>query len=140
MKNTTIFFSIVFAFAILTFGSCKKDEPTPEPTKSELLTSGNWTGIRAESYEENILESTEIINEDVFEFNTNGSGSHYYQGSVDETFQWSFNVDKSTIYFDFGNSDIWAVNIDQLTSTKLTLSETYDIQGIEYKDIYYFGK
>ena len=140
MKKASLLFLIALLVSTIILDSCKKDEPTPEPTKSELLTNGNWTGIKAESYDDNILVSTEIITEDVFEFKTDGSGIHYYQGAVDELFQWSFNTDKTSMYIDYGNGDIWSLEIEALTQTQLTLSDTEEYNGVEYKDLIYLGR
>lgn len=134
-----VFFTTFILVCSVVFVSCKKETETP-PTKTELLTDGAWTGVKSEYYEDNILIDTELIPDDVFDFKSNGTMDYYYESDLEGVFNWSFNNNETVIIIDFGDGGLIQYDIETLSNSVFTFSETYIDDGVEARAVIYLGR
>ena len=119
---------------IFTFVGCQKDK---EKTLIELLI-GKWDKQSAYyEYYENGLKTGDLYdtfdpNEYVYEFLANGDGSFFENGTLKESFTWSFVENVATIEIP-GEQIEGEINIENDILT-IAGSETFSANGINYEN------
>ena len=102
----TILGIMVFIF------SCSDDDSDDEI--KELLTTGIWE--LSEESDQGLIGAH-------FQFNTDGSGTVYFEGSLFFEFQWILEDDNSTLILT-GSDNVNTFEIEELTTTALILIES----------------
>ena len=102
----TILGIMVFIF------SCSDDDSDDEI--KELLTTGIWE--LSEESDQGLIGAH-------FQFNTDGSGTVYFEGSLFFEFQWILEDDNSTLILT-GSDNVNTFEIEELTKTALILIES----------------
>ena len=102
----TILGIMVFIF------SCSDDDSDDEI--KELLTTGIWE--LSEESDQGLIGAH-------FQFNTDGSGTVYFEGSLFFEFQWILEDDNSTLVLT-GSDNVDTFEIEELTKTALILLES----------------
>jgi hypothetical protein len=138
----------ILAIALLSFSSCSKEkatpptqQPTPEPTKEELLAgSGQKTWHLTKYYYDGVEKTSEIkacqmddnyIYKKDGNYEVTGGASKCDAMEKDqlETATWWFNTEKTNINMKYtwnGQSMSYALKIDELTANSMKLSMTYE--------------
>jgi hypothetical protein len=118
---------------LVLFSGCKKDDPIPSKTKTELITTGTWKFEKAEAGGIGDISSYPQLAcyiDNVITFQTNNTGT-ISEGAVvcsnpaPANFAWSFQSNESLLHLDFtlfagGSPDFTIVS---LTETNLVLSQ-----------------
>ncbi|MDX5324901.1 MAG: hypothetical protein LPK80_01450 [Bacteroidota bacterium] len=126
MKKAVRILGLLIA-TMLIISSCKKDEPTPEPTLQEKI-KGKWIGVES-YYEEQVPgEPLHTESEDIswtnFDFRANGELVIDSAGFDPYTYQYALTSDgKFVWYYDPVNSEVHEISV--LTQNQLHL----DVRG-----------
>jgi hypothetical protein len=140
MKNFSFLSIALFAFCILFFTSCKKDDELS--TKDKFI--GKWTyeTIKSTEYENGtfVESETEAINGATIEFKANGTYDAIFadeDGDLEEdSGTWKLiDNDKKVIVGEQGSSFGDTLSIEELTDKKLRLlyEDEYTEDGITYR-------
>ena len=121
---------LVLVFMSLTLGltSCKKDEPEPQPTKSEIIVDGIWDYKKVDLFINGDLEDSVLFEdgEEQWDFKSNNTGISYQDGSLgslSSTFTWVFNSGETKLISDL-IGDVKTYDLDTLNDNKLVMFET----------------
>jgi hypothetical protein len=132
-KLLALFLVTVLAFSTV---SCNDDDDDDaEPSRTALLTGGQWTGTALYVGSQNITDL--LIDEDdpdnsfdvrkwTATFNSNGTYSTTYDGSASESGRWEFTNNEQSILFDKGTDDEETATINRLTSTELYIVQPWE--------------
>ncbi|WP_299708163.1 hypothetical protein [uncultured Pontibacter sp.] len=140
-KLLALFLVMVLAFSTV---SCDDDDDDAEPTRTALLTGGQWTGTALFLGTQDI--SDWLIDEDdpdnsfdvkkwKVTFNSNGTYSSTYDGSAAESGRWEFTNNEQSILFDKGTADEETARINQLTSSELYIVQAWETEDNQTVDI-----
>jgi hypothetical protein len=130
----------VIAIITVLFSACKKDEdntpkPTPQPTKTDILTGSDWVMKSVIVDGSDIFSLMDECEKDGFtKFKSNGvyiddEGALKCNSSDEQTSEgvWKFISNESQLLID--NLD--SMNIELLTTDSLKVSITYDDDGTD---------
>ena len=105
--------------------SCKKDEPEPQPTKSEIIVDGIWDYKKVDYFLNGDLEDSELFEdgEARLDFKSNNTGITYDDGSLDSTWTWEFNSGETKLILEFEGDYVETYDLDILNDNKLVMSD-----------------
>lgn len=139
--------TIVTAFGLMALPACKKDDVTPEPTKTQLITKANWKMAKVETKNPagtwvditSSIDACELDN--ILAFNSNLSyvinegatkcdisDPHIY-----ETGTWKFANNETQVSFtEAGSTTADLADIVKITTDALVFTKTYNDNGTVY--------
>ncbi len=136
----------LFSLMILIIGGCKKESTDPTPTTAtieQLLTAKTWKAEEIRSqlsnnttqyYKRGGSSNTANYDSDSLKFNTNNTGTYYFNGTATAT-TWNFtNAEKSkmTIVISYTPTPL-TINWEYINVAENTLKYTqYPSAGISY--------
>lgn len=108
MHKLRLLTQLAFLFLFVGLSSCDKDEDK-EPTRSELLTGGTWSGfaVYADNQDVTQLFKEELeydITKNTLKFNSDGTYADTYE-RVTVSGTWEFTNNEQSILFDKGDID-----------------------------------
>ncbi|MBD1395819.1 hypothetical protein H9Q13_01465 [Pontibacter sp. JH31] len=126
----------LFAALLLVFTSCDKDDEDKEPSRSDLLTTGLWTGssvyIQGQDISQLLRDSA---NFDVRQLSTRFDKNGEYRETFGRTIvgTWEFVNNEQEILFDKGTNQAYTVKINKLNATELYYEQEIDGLPFEFR-------
>jgi hypothetical protein len=129
---------LTFLFATLlvtSLSGCSKDDDDNEPSKRDLLTAGQWTGVSIWAYGQDISkmfieELNYDIQKNIVKYDKAGTYADTYE-RMTLSGTWEFTDNEQFILFDKGTDDEYTSRIIKLTSTELHIEQTLEFEEEE---------
>ncbi|RAU81895.1 hypothetical protein [Pontibacter arcticus] len=143
MKKLRLIAFLFSSLFLLTLVSCKDDAKDTEPTKQDLLTSGEWTGAKIYMSGKDVTqlyktEQNYDMSKNILKFEKAGTYTDSYERSTISG-KWEFSKDEQYIIHDKGTADESSFRIKALSAKQLIMTQEFSNQGytstfeLEYK-------
>jgi hypothetical protein len=134
MKNIRLITLLFLSLFAITLAGCDNDDEDKDPSKTDLLTAGLWTGnsvyVQGQDITQLLRDSSKFEIKDLStRFDKNGE----YRETLGRTLvgTWEFANNEQSILFDKGTANEYTVKITKLSATEFYYEQ--DIQGTPFE-------
>lgn len=139
MKNHFRLLSLLFVL-VLSFSTVGCGDDDVEPTRTDILTAGEWTGFAVYSSGNDITQLLMLLPEPLdirtWKLDLNSDGTFSLEGDrLDPspyTGNWRLSDDEQSILFNENEPDSQTADIENISSNELFLNMNLEVDGTEY--------
>ncbi|MFD2245294.1 hypothetical protein [Pontibacter ruber] len=136
MKNLRLITLLFLSFFVVTLASCDDDDEDKDPSRTDLLTAGLWTGnsvyYQGQDVSQFLRDSAQFEIKDLTtRFDKNGE----YRETLGRTIvgTWEFANNEQDIIFDKGTNNELTVNVTRLTATEFYYEQDFQGTILEFR-------